>query len=368
MNKKYLPDAAEPLAWYGRDAVREEKGRQLLAVRRIVQIPSSRPYELWATCAATTADANDPLHPRYWLTLHPTGSGTCTCPDQLESLTTGACKHLWGFRSLVVEWTRAGHITIPFHFPTSLSEAQEILVRNKVWYGSHYTTAVTHPSSAAFIACLGRDSRDAASPHPPSGMSTNLPSNGLSAPSLPPSTGITMHSLELEDQAALQHMAGDSSLLDPADLDFSDEEDTSGVGVIPQTSTMADNNFTANQHAIQLQTQQRLEQDIAKVLPLMHRISNLLINCTAASAGSSNIAEFSDLILVLNNQLMSRSRAPAEQAIEPHVSIPAESTAPINLLQNQHFPGDQTSGLFTKCLLPPSPELKQKRKQSHGVL
>lgn len=131
--------AGYPYAWYSKDDRRDADAYAIFASKKLEPIASARTYELWARCASTSEPAVF-----YWLTMHPTGSATCTCLDWLRR--GHACKHMRAFKLLIEEWMRGGHL-IPgsFHFPPTLEEAKAVEARNRAWYGHHYDREVTSP-------------------------------------------------------------------------------------------------------------------------------------------------------------------------------------------------------------------------------
>lgn len=104
------------------------------------------------------ANIGDPNHLRYWLTLHLSSSATCTCFDWLRN--GGACKHLRAFKQLISQnrSTVDREVDIPprnsFYFPTSPLEEEEILHRNKAWYGVHFEELVTPFANALAVGHL----------------------------------------------------------------------------------------------------------------------------------------------------------------------------------------------------------------------
>lgn len=130
-----------PLTWYQADSRRDGFAQDFVKLNRVASIQSGRKYELWGTCAATGANIRDPVHPRYWMTVHPSGSATCTCMDWLTR--GGACKHLRAFRLLIEAWSRQGHLAVQYYFPRSREEALHIDTLNRHWYGDHFSDAIT---------------------------------------------------------------------------------------------------------------------------------------------------------------------------------------------------------------------------------
>ncbi|KAH9953135.1 hypothetical protein BGW80DRAFT_1259513 [Lactifluus volemus] len=80
----------------GENIRRDGLATGILQGRQLLIIPSSHPTEVWATCATSSSNPDDPSHERYWLTYNLEGTATCTCPDWLKR--GGACKHLQALR------------------------------------------------------------------------------------------------------------------------------------------------------------------------------------------------------------------------------------------------------------------------------
>lgn len=159
------------LTWFPDDPRRDADARAIFVSKKLTPISSARPYELWARCSS--ASQRDMV---YWLTMHPTGSGTCTCLDWLYR--GGACKHLRAFRMLIEKWIQGGHL-LPnsFSFPRSLTDAEAIETRNCTWYGENYSASVTSPLLPVVSDSTIASSRtDAAQPETTAGMANNDPS------------------------------------------------------------------------------------------------------------------------------------------------------------------------------------------------
>jgi hypothetical protein len=214
------------LSWFSPDSDRDAKARSLFLAGRLHQIDAGRPYEIWASCAATQADIHDPNHPRYWLTIHPTGSATCTCLDWLNR--GGACKHLRALRLAILEpaWIsteKCQSPLIPFHFPATFEEASSIQLRNSAWYGPHYETLVTPYSNASVVAHHAANPLSLApSARPPVYMTSPKTSPPMLAP---PGSNMSIETAStLTNLTSFQHVAGDSHHLEHANEDENDVE------------------------------------------------------------------------------------------------------------------------------------------------
>jgi hypothetical protein len=254
-----------PLAWYEPDPTRDGFAKDFLQLKHIVPIPSKRMYELWSTCAATGADMQDPSYLRYWLTVHPSGSGTCTCPDWINR--GGACKHLRAFRIVIEEWSAAGKLQYRYHFPTTQEDALHIREQNLLWYGINYEDAVTLPAVNAIAV-----------PRPTTletlcANSSHIPLQPINAP-LP----------SVEQQAELQMDMEALSNLPP--------------DIMPLDST----NLLVNQRAIKTQIQQRYQHYIAQTLPILHGM-NTLLNDSFPCSTTENLDDFIATLTRLSDRL-----------------------------------------------------------------
>lgn len=225
-----LSSAHHPFAWYSADARRDANAQAIFLSRLLEPIPSSRPYELWARCRSSTDHTLV-----YWLTSHPSGAATCTCPDW--TYRGGACKHMRAFRLLIEEWMHCGHI-LPssFYFAGNLEEATEIDARNRAWYGQLYDREVTSPlvetGPSRGTVLQGPSPTTGAQGHITSPNLDKLPTHmqsartmlttagdiTITATSLPPPTHVQSTSLlQLEGARAseLLQLTGDDSLVDP---------------------------------------------------------------------------------------------------------------------------------------------------------
>jgi hypothetical protein len=140
---KKKPQPTPPLVWYEPDEKRDSMAQDIFKLARIIPIENGRMYEIWATCASTEADMNELDYPRYWMTVHPSGAGTCTCMDWL--VRGGACKHLRAFRLVLEVWRQEDRLPCAYHFPPSRDEAIQIEYINRNCYSPSYQLAVTGP-------------------------------------------------------------------------------------------------------------------------------------------------------------------------------------------------------------------------------
>lgn len=271
--KKQVAVSLPPITWYEPDPIRDGLAKDFVTLGRVVSIPSRRTFELWATCAATGVAMDDPNYLRYWMTIHPTGSASCTCLDWLKR--GGACKHLRAFRILVEHWASRGLLPLVYHYPLTRSEAVDIEEENRVWYGDCYTDAVTMPSlmagaSSAQSIPPSLDFIETRQPLPPL--------NNTSAAALP----------SIEQEAELEQ--GIQELMVP------------GI-TIKRPGSDGDNIPIDNNSAIATQIQLKHAHFISKSLPLLHGMLSLLDD-GLPSESTEDLDEFLVTLATLQKRLL----------------------------------------------------------------
>lgn len=262
------------IAWYSPDPIRDGFAQDLVRLRRLVFFTSTRPFELWATCATTGADVLVQDYPRYWLSAHPSGHSTCTCADWLSR--GGACKHLRALRIAILSLTEGGTIQHPFYFPLSEPDAHDVLERNKHWYGDYYRHSLTEPSTQPF-----------SSPSPPPSFSQPTIPTPLPPPTMPDMSLIPT----IEQEAQLEE-----------DLATINDCKTPSAIEQRQPSPTDLEKYDANRDAIDHQHNQRLRQLISNLLPGLHGVSNILQDFTPPSTNPS-LSEFADVVSMISSQL-----------------------------------------------------------------
>ncbi|KAF9783906.1 hypothetical protein BJ322DRAFT_1021665 [Thelephora terrestris] len=324
------------IAWYSPDPIRDGFSKDIIRLRLITPIPSMKPFELWATCASTSANVSDPGHLRYWLTAHPSGHATCTCADWLNR--GGACKHLRAFCDLITLWAKGGQITHEFYFPGSESDACHVLEKNKRWYGHYYDHSVTAPAS--------RDTLSATCPPTLHKSSTHIP--------LPPPNHPDISLIPTIDQEAE---------LEESVTALEDPEIPELTPAVESDTTLKD-----NRNAIEIQNQQRLDHFIKNSLPNLYGISNLLQDFRPKVMD----VEFSGLISMLSHQLesMTFTSGPPPSTMVPdagHQRATQTLDPPKSRMCTPSPPRTPTKRF---ALLPPSPETKKstKRIKSYSTL
>lgn len=236
----YIAQAHVPYAWYAPDIHRDANAKAIFASHKLHPIPSARPHELWARCASVSNESKT-----YWLTSHPSGAATCTCPDWLRR--GGACKHMRAFRLLIEHWIGVGQL-LPnsFHFPGSAEEAESVEARNRAWYGAGYDGSVTSPSpvpdatgpgtsDVALHTSISYDplalpvgsavssTSESTLPHHLESARKHLQSSEHTPQLLPPTHPLVGTTLEMEAErvSEVMRLSGDSTFAEPETVDSS---------------------------------------------------------------------------------------------------------------------------------------------------
>ncbi|KAF7799757.1 hypothetical protein EIP86_010999 [Pleurotus ostreatoroseus] len=214
--------------------------------------------------------------------------------NHLESLNKNL-KHKW-----VPQWQHSGH---RLRFDIA-AEAEMIETHNQRWYGGQYGRAVTLPLQSQ------HPSADVTEPTRP----LNLPSHLRETPNdsieiiLPPPThghysGRSSGVVELDKEAAnvaeIAALSGDITLKDNSDED-ADEGVTSSEAM---RFSEPNSSYTGNIEMVRIQEQQRVEHDVAKILPVLHGVVNIIKSDHARIQGTKDLFEFRDTIQVLSHLL-----------------------------------------------------------------
>jgi len=102
-NAQALPTGCLPisLTWFEVDEHHSREAEVILHQKKLVIMPAHRPYEIWATCVTSVAiDLSNPSYPWYNLSIHPSGSATCSCADWMKR--GGVCKHLHALKQILL--------------------------------------------------------------------------------------------------------------------------------------------------------------------------------------------------------------------------------------------------------------------------
>ncbi|PCH35819.1 hypothetical protein WOLCODRAFT_145976 [Wolfiporia cocos MD-104 SS10] len=281
--------------WYEPDLRRDASAQALFDSQFIQPVQSHCPYELWATCFTTQSVAGDPNRARYWLTAHPSGTATCTCPDWL--FRGGACKHLRAFRMVITAWMTNGQLPHSFRFPVTAAEAEQIENENRRWYGPNYDMLVTKPISEPYKL-----------PEPPArAADANTGSSGA----LPPRNveAIPIEH-ELDIPVLVERTGSPAQELHTVDP-ISDKADDGEIYISNEPMPLAslpspdptDSIATTTATAVTFQRQRRIEHDVEKILPVLHGILSHVQDINSHFEMTANLSEFRDTIASLSDIL-----------------------------------------------------------------
>ncbi|KAJ3729336.1 hypothetical protein C8R42DRAFT_558864, partial [Lentinula raphanica] len=110
--------AARIVAWWPVDESRQTAAQDLAMKGTLTSLTRTNPDCYAAVCISSTkADTS------YELSIHRSGTATCTCPDFQNN--GGACKHLRALRLVLEALVLSGHERA-FHFPTTRIEALQL--------------------------------------------------------------------------------------------------------------------------------------------------------------------------------------------------------------------------------------------------
>ncbi|KAH9922232.1 uncharacterized protein B0H18DRAFT_1121050 [Fomitopsis serialis] len=312
--------------WYEEDERRDQEAYQIYHRQSLRAIPARRPYELWATCDSSRNALPNQTPIRYWLTIHPSGSATCTCMDWLKR--GGACKHLRAFKLLVEAWGRRNELDISYVFPKSLEQARAIDQQNRLWYGAQYSQAVTSTGSEPVAMPEDEGDPGGLPPHMRVVTLAESASQGwdvaVAYGAILPPPLVQDQAASLLDAAELQHLANDVEEVSPIDTDgepMAGSEARRGEAATTNVHELAQLRW--NQEAISAQVQIQLEHGVAEVLPFLHGIHNTLKDAPDPLRPSSDILELYHLL----GQLKDGLEPHVQQAMSDTPQTPILSTA-----------------------------------------
>jgi hypothetical protein len=334
-----------PISWWSVDPVRDASAEHIVQCRYLA-VSRTGPGIYHAVCQSIAPINAIQLAPppTYSVELCQLGSSSCSCPD--FQTRGGACKHLRALRLIVDSWVEQG-FEKPFTYPRSRIEAT-LLTANASMTNVNMAPPTLTPATpvlwdSTFVQSLGGDS-----------------------------TTIDDQDDITETPAEASHLSSDST----SDSGSDREHDERGNPTIHHQSAVATlrdsehdkrgNSMIHHQSAVATQVQQRLNYDLHRLLPPLHGLANLLTE-TSIQHPTPELQELSDL---LTSMRISVDRITNMTASETHTPVSSEqsdlpSTAPGMSTGTRTRSGKRSHRPF---LLPPSPERRQKRKDSHAPL
>jgi hypothetical protein len=129
--------------------------------------------------------------------------------------------------------------------------------------------------------------------------------------------------------------------------------DVSSVGLqLAQTSASSQN------QAIDFQIQSRIDFEVSKLLPRLHGLANLFSDISSLDLHSTNLVKFNEVLHTLTRALHHLQNSSVQVQ---HSAVPKSNVAPISSMKAA--PATKRN---CHVLLPPSPEHRQCRKDSHA--
>jgi hypothetical protein len=333
------------ICWWQPDARRDgEAGMILHLPNRFSVARGPDPHNSYrATCASSKANILDANHLRYTINIHRCGISSCTCLDFIHGNGL-ACKHLRVLRSLIVHWIQ-GHTEQEFCFPSTSLQAQEIAREFSIVVPlaptdtAHVAPLVPPPAVQidwSVIQALGNDT-------------TTLDEN--EAPQI--DAGNNGEQSEDSQDALTDCM--------PLDVGKQHQEVQQYFKFKTSKSITVYHSQVDNRSTIVQQVQRRVEYEINRLLPALYGIENLIIDTPELS----RTATVDELVLVTQSLTLALQRLGSTKRTD-HTpeALPLPLPTPVSA---------QTQGYLQKrgrhhSLLAPSPERRQKRKDSHAPL
>ena len=276
------------------------------------------------------------------------GFANCSCPDFTSN--GGACKHLWALRLIVDGWVQQCLLPFPYH-PTSLDDAQRVLSilksrpepkQNAPQPNAPHATIQHTMSLLTNIVALQQVAVHEPGEDPLSDISSMA--NSCDA------TGDDNDSQTSEDpnggDAAFKLTVGTLKCLDQQNFDCR-AQDLILLGL----------------EAVATQNEQHVEHAVSTLLPRLHG-SNLLLAEAPGLAPTALLTEFQSVIKSLCGRF---------DSLNSNMSSVIPTSTPQRTNISNTLPTDtpqrrKSTKRIHDIVLPPSPEPRQKRKVSHGVM
>ncbi|TFY79118.1 hypothetical protein EWM64_g4894 [Hericium alpestre] len=216
-----------PFAWFAPDERCDRLAAAIKYTNHVITLLSGRQYELWATC--TTSAVSD-------------------------------------IRTAGIEYPR---------FAQSEREAEQWEVENVTWYSAHYADAImptldrkTFPQGYSSVTAPSLFFKPQPLLHLPA-QTGQLPAAVVVLPL--PTLNVTIPALEADiDDMAISLLEDD--MPGAASICFPGAEEPAPVSELGK----AEDTHGSNIHAIAFQAQQRVEHEVAQLLPKLHGLANIL--------------------------------------------------------------------------------------------
>ncbi|KAF7978440.1 hypothetical protein HWV62_624 [Athelia sp. TMB] len=318
-----------PLAvcWWPPDSKREADAVDLLrrrCIEKVTQQESSDQYEALVK-SSTLAGIS------YLTRIHRSGPAFCSCPDFTHR--GGACKHLRALRITIDRWVNEGQVAPPFFYPSSISAARRVQPELPEPILPTPITGNSEPEARPMAEVANRGAT----------AINNL--------------------LTLQE---LSYNAGDDIIqIDDVEGGEFQQQPLEDLPSSPCSATASDSapeDLWLSYSAVRIQVQQRVDHTVKRILPTLHKLTNLV-----ADGPLSRTCDIDELEETLQQLTL---------ALDGALSLGSGTTS---ISRSSHLPTREpftpSPPLYTRGmkrtehpdLLPPSPEARQRRKPSHGT-
>lgn len=324
------------LCWWDVDEGRDARARQILDQQKLIIFRKDQDSYTGHCSSTSPTPDSDSASLQYDLEICRSGWATCSCADFQSR--GGACKHLRSMRFVVEFWISHGH-EMAFSYPQSRSDAEKVYaVRQGSGPGSLLISQIENMT-------------------PPPAAPNTIQWDPLIIQALgcDPTTIDTSQALE-DDTTENSKIIGDDSAACELQVELggSDSEPDSEIGEGSDSSKTC--RHISNSSAIQGQIQSKVNYEVHRLLPSLHGLANLVSNGNLILT-----QELKELSSVLNTIQLGLDSSSAMVVSKPGPSMD-RPVLTIPLLPH----GSKRSN--RPLLLPPSPERRQKRKNSHAPL
>ena len=319
------------------DTKRDEAALAIFHLHRIYNIKVPNFDIIEAMCAASSASLQDLHHSQYSLWIHRAGLAHCTCPDFTSN--GGACKHLRALRLVVDEWVTQ-RLVPAFYHPTSLDDARRVL---SLFLEPTNATMVQHTTTQHTTCLLTNITalrQVAVHEHCDDALSE--------ASSITDSSGID--TIGDDNDSQVSENGGDTVKVSTPSFPsskviYTTRQDLISIGL----------------EAVATQNIQHINHTVSALLPRLYSLDLLSSDSSDSSRLTTTppLTKFHSVIKSLCTRLDSTSLSANTSTIAMPTDITPTDTPPEPRRQPMKRNHD---------ILPPSPEPKQKRKVSHGVM
>ncbi|KAF5381270.1 hypothetical protein D9615_008377 [Tricholomella constricta] len=326
-------ESSPKVCWWIADETRDKDATRIVSLQRIKPVRDAEPGSYSASCISSRSNTLSSSSVSYIVKMHEMGVGSCTCPD--FSTRGGACKHLRALRMILDTWAHYNHIP-PLTYPSSAIAAREILKKFNV----------LNPGVML-----------------PLGTSESPPSPPVQ-PILQPTIDWTLIQGLAEDTTTidvLEDVAEDVSDSTTSESDISSSDSEQVDMSEPRARNLLTSSNEEQYLAIAGQIQRRVDHDIDKLLPGLHGLSNLMQDVILQDSN-----QVRELALVLQSITQGLDKVTPNTSANLHSQL--LPSRPVRVQSSSHLSHSPVRKRVRTNLLPPSPERRQARKDSHAPL